>query len=714
MHWYGNLRMVGKIMLPVAGTLILALGVLTWQIQSKSSGAIQNVARRELAALAGEHGNSVKSFFETPMAEVQSFAEATASAMKDNLPLSRDLYISMLRGMELADSNFLAAGAAFEPDAFDGQDASSAGLRGSDAKGRFIPYCAEGAPVVPLQDLEESDYYAEPKKRNRSFLTDPYMYDVGNGRMMHITTVSAAIKPDTSFRGVVLIDLSMDVIARRVSEIDIYASGYAALLTQRGTVIAHKEKDRAGKNVFETSQVADHTGLRAAMDKGEPFLGQHDQEGRMTYYYYYPIHFPITGQTWYFCVAAPMDEVLADAAAISRLTLIISALTLLLALLVIFVVVRSSVKPLGLLAEAAKEIAGGNLRLEIKDHTFGGEVRELSTALKEMIASLLNTIAKAEQLSADARAQTEKARQATREADAMRLAAESAKREGMLAAATRLEDVVNIVSSASEELSAQIEESERGSQEQAARVEETATAMEEMNNTVLEVARNAGTASDASAETRAMAAQGASIVQDAVRGIQDVRSVSLALKDDMAELARQADSISEIMRVISDIADQTNLLALNAAIEAARAGEAGRGFAVVADEVRKLAEKTMASTADVGRTVSNIQKSVNQSIAQVDKAVSLIGAATEHSNRSGEALGRIVVMADDTADQVRAIATASEQQSATSEEINRAISQINGISTRMAHAMREAAGAVSNLAAQAQELGKLIQEMKNC
>ena len=117
--------------------------------------------------------------------------------------------------------------------------------------------------------------------------------------------------------------------------------------------------------------------------------------------------------------------------------------------------------------------------------------------------------------------------------------------------------------------------------------------MNEMNATVQEVARNASAASAASAETRTNAEGGANIVEQALTSIGQVQTVSLALKDDMAQLNEHAKSITQIMNVISDIADQTNLLALNAAIEAARAGDAGRGFAVVADEVRKLAEKTM-------------------------------------------------------------------------------------------------------------------------
>ncbi len=712
MAWYRNLRMVGKIVIPTALMLIVALGLLSWQIQSRSSLAIRAVAERELAALAGEHGNSVLSFFGQSLEQAQGMAEATANALKEKQPISRALYLAMLSGIEKGNEAFIGAGAAFEPNAFDGKDAQMANSPGSDASGRFIPYQVGGMDVAILEDLETSEYYAAPKRRNHSHLSNPNPYTL-NGKSLIMTTASAVVRVDNQFRGVVVIDMLLDTIATRVNEVKVYSTGWGSLITQNGLIVAHKDNSLVLKNLFDTRLVADREGLRKAMTNGERYLELHAEGGEQAFYYYYPIHFETTGQTWYFCVSAPLDEVLAEAREISQVTMIISFSVLILALLVIFVVVRSSVRPLGYLSGVAKEIAGGNLHMTIKDESFGGEVKELSTALKDMIASLLENITKAEEMSADAKAQAEKAQLATREAEAMRLAAESAKREGMLAAADRLEDVVHIISSASEQLSAQIEESERGSQEQAGRVGETATAMEEMNVTVLEVARNAGAASDMSAQTKAKAEEGAHIVQDAVKGIQNVQDVSLILKEDMTKLAGQANSISDIMSVISDLADQTNLLALNAAIEAARAGDAGRGFAVVADEVRKLAEKTMTSTINVGKTVSSIQQSVKESITQVDRAVSLIGIATEQSNKSGAALGSIVSMVEGTADQVRNIATASEEQSATSEEINRAINGINNISMQTALTMQEAAKAVSDLASQAQALSRLIEEMKN-
>ena len=381
----------------------------------------------------------------------------------------------------------------------------------------------------------------------------------------------------------------------------------------------------------------------------------------------------------------------------------LTVLAILIAVVLTILIVRNTVRQLGKdpgeLNAIARRVVDGDYNVD-----DGGKKLGVYGAIVEMVNALKQNIENAQRESENAREQSAKAQEAMAQAEAASREAQ-AKTEAMLVAADKLEQVGGVVSSASTELSAQIEQSDRGAAESAQRLSEAATAMNEMNATVQEVAKNAGSASAASAETKQKAEAGSQVVEKAVHSIEQVHQMSLELKEDMAQLNEHAQDITRIMGVISDIADQTNLLALNAAIEAARAGEAGRGFAVVADEVRKLAEKTMASTNDVGNAIKAIQESTAKSMTGVDNAVERIGEATELASQSGAALEEIVATVEATADQVNAIATASE-------EINQSIVQVNDMSRQTAEAMAEAAKAVSDLAAQAQGLTNLIQELK--
>ena len=390
--------------------------------------------------------------------------------------------------------------------------------------------------------------------------------------------------------------------------------------------------------------------------------------------------------------------------------IILTLAAIFIALALTWLIVRNTVRQLGKdpgeLNAIAHRVVDGDYNVD-----DGGKKTGVYGSIVEMVNALKQNIENAQRESENAKEQSRKAQEAMQQAEAASREAQS-KTEAMLVAADKLEQVGGVVSSASTELSAQIEQSDRGAAESAQRLSEAATAVNEMNATVQEVAKNADSASVASAETREKAEAGAQVVEKAVRSIDQVHQMSLELKDDMTQLNEHAQDITRIMGVISDIADQTNLLALNAAIEAARAGEAGRGFAVVADEVRKLAEKTMASTNDVGNAIKAIQESTAKSMTGVDNAVERIGEATELANQSGQALQEIVATVEATGDQVNAIATASKEQSAASEEINQSIVQVNDMSRQTAEAMAEAAKAVSDLAAQAQGLTSLIRELK--
>ncbi len=381
---------------------------------------------------------------------------------------------------------------------------------------------------------------------------------------------------------------------------------------------------------------------------------------------------------------------------------------------VVFVIVlillgRNFNKPLRRLLDYAEAVAGGNLKA-VALGSYPTELALLRDALARMVASLEASMAEAREKGREAEAQAAEVERA------LAVAKEEEARTGELLArlnetAAKARTVSQSVMDESSNLLTQTGQVAQGAGLQRDRMMETATAMEEMNATVLEVARNAAAAAASADEAKGKAITGAEGVRTAVSSIEAIRQRILELKESMTRLGQQADSIGHIMNVISDIADQTNLLALNAAIEAARAGEAGRGFAVVADEVRKLAEKTMTATKEVGDAVVSIQGQARENIAAVDAAAVGIEESTGAAAASGRFMDEIVGIVEVTASQVESIATASEEQSATSEEINRAVEEVNRIARETAEGMEVATAALSALTTLSGELDEVIRQM---
>ncbi len=403
-------------------------------------------------------------------------------------------------------------------------------------------------------------------------------------------------------------------------------------------------------------------------------------------------------------------EGLADKALTWQLS-VMAAILLLVVIPVCIMLIASIVRPLREATAAAQAVAEGNLEVRIEARGRD-EVSALQAALNTMVATLKNNIADITEKQREAGRQADAAHASTRQAEEAMAKAAVATKEGILSAAERLEGVVRAIDHAAEDISRRSEEISRGTDTQMARINETATAMEEMNATVLEVARNAGRAADQTEASRAKADEGSGMVGQTVKAMQDLKGLAGNLKDNMHRLGQQSEAIGHVMNVINDIADQTNLLALNAAIEAARAGDAGRGFAVVADEVRKLAEKTMGATKEVGDSIKAIQDLARTNVTGMDDAVAAIDGAARLSGSSGELLQQIVTMAHDAAGQVQAIATAAEEQSAASEEITRSVEEIDRIARENGTLVNATNTDLRNLADQAAELRRLIEGMK--
>jgi len=387
------------------------------------------------------------------------------------------------------------------------------------------------------------------------------------------------------------------------------------------------------------------------------------------------------------------------------------ALSIIVAVFFSYRMSRSITVPFSEVVAYSEDVAAGDLERTL-DMRRKDEIGHLADALRKMVDSLRAQIAEAEASHQQALEEAEKAARATNQAEDACKAAELAEAQGMLQAAEHLEGIAEVLMHAVTALSESVEHSRQGAEFQSARIMETSLAMEQMNLAVLDVAKNASQAAGTTDATRAQAQEGAEVVNDVLKGMNAIQRQAGEMEQDMQEMTRHAEGIGRILNVITDIADQTNLLALNAAIEAARAGDAGRGFAVVADEVRKLAEKTMSATKDVANAVHDIQNGATRNSQSVGRTGASIHEAAERSKASRHTLERIVELVGQASDQVRTIATASEEQSATSETITKSFEDIRKVSETTTVTMQNCSQDLDNLSRQSRKLQQLIADLK--
>ncbi|AMS19767.1 chemotaxis protein [Pseudomonas synxantha] len=267
---------------------------------------------------------------------------------------------------------------------------------------------------------------------------------------------------------------------------------------------------------------------------------------------------------------------------------------------------------------------------------------------------------------------------------------------------------VTQIASAAEQLSAVTEQTSAGVNSQKVETDQVATAMNEMAATVQEVARNAEEASEAAVAADQQAREGDQVVGEAIAQIERLATEVGNSTVAMGDLKRESDKIGSVLDVIKSVAQQTNLLALNAAIEAARAGEAGRGFAVVADEVRSLAQRTQKSTEEIEELIVGLQSGTQQVAAIMDNSRGLTESSVELTRRAGNALGNITRTVSTIQAMNSQIATAAEQQSAVAEEINRSVLNVRDISEQTAAASEETAASSTELARLGTHLQALV------
>ena len=327
---------------------------------------------------------------------------------------------------------------------------------------------------------------------------------------------------------------------------------------------------------------------------------------------------------------------------------------------IVLLVVRSIVTTVRKLAGRVNQIAGGDLTATV-EHASGDELGMLAADMNRMVGTLRGVV------------------------DGVRVSAES-------------------VAAASRHLSATAGEMAAGAESAVAEVVGVSTAGEEMAATSFEISFNCSTVAEGARGATEAATTGAAVVEGTVAVMGRIAGRVRESAHTVESLGVRSNQIGEIVGTIEDIADQTNLLALNAAIEAARAGEQGRGFAVVADEVRALADRTSKATKEIARMIRAIQEETRGAVASMEEGVAEVERGTDEATRSGEALRDILTRINDVEMQVTQIACAADQQTATTTEISGNMLRITEVVQNTSRGAQDSAAAAAQLLTHAEEL----------
>ena len=376
------------------------------------------------------------------------------------------------------------------------------------------------------------------------------------------------------------------------------------------------------------------------------------------------------GLGWSAMIRVPESEALAETNAIRFVLMTVLGVTTLLVLTVAFLFARMLSKPINLLVARLKDIAEGEGDLTQRvDQNRKDELGELGKWFNTFVEKIHGVISEVRNTSQE-------------------------------------------VAGAATQIAASSEEMSQGISEQNEQVTQISSAIEEMSSSIIEVAAKSSEAANNAAKSGEVAAAGGKVVSETIEGMGQISQAVSASAASVSELGKRGEQIGQIIEVINDIADQTNLLALNAAIEAARAGEHGRGFAVVADEVRKLADRTTKATEEIGESITAIQNETHEAVQRMNAGTEQVQVGVEKATQAGQSLEQIVAGAQEVAAMIQSIAAAAEEQSAASEQVSHGVQSVSAVSSQSAEGASQAAQAASQLSVKAEQLQSLVSRFK--
>jgi len=698
--------MAGASILAVIVALVLyalfAGGRTQTQVQERTQALLETVIDQRLNALAQAQVGQLQRQFERPMTVAKSLATLNSQmASADGSPgisLTREELSKLVSEYLKVNPELIDLYIGWEPNAFDQDDDLYVDQKenGYDNTGRFMPWWyREGnqikldALTVEQMESEEiqptgvrtGEYYLCPKETGKPCVIDPASYDFG-GKQVLVAAFNAPIMVNGQFRGVAGNDLALDFIQELLTtaKAGLYdGAGELALIASNGTLIAAtQDATLIGQPASKAIDAELLSQLKQSSN--EQPINKLDEE-RQLLQLLLPFQVAGTSTRWTLAIVLPTSAVFADlnelqaglteqAEADTLGMALVGLLVAGIGMLVIWFVGYGIARPLRQMVVMLDDIAQGDGDLTRRlDVNRSDELGDIARGFNTFLGKLQSMI-------------------------------------------TQVVSSVQKVSDSSEHTADIAIRTNTGVQKQLAEIELVATAVHEMTATAQDVARNATHAAEAANHADRAANQGKQTVQHTAEAIAALAQEIGRAVTVVQTLAKDSENITAILVAIRGIAEQTNLLALNAAIEAARAGEQGRGFAVVADEVRNLAQKTQKATEEIQTMIQQLQQGTRDVVTVMEDSQSKTEVSVQQASQAAEALESITQAVSVINDMNTQIASAAEEQSAVAEDINRNVTNIGQVANEVAGGADEASQASAELTQLAEQQRRLINQFK--
>ncbi|MDR1059318.1 MAG: methyl-accepting chemotaxis protein [Treponema sp.] len=659
------MKIGNKLIIMILALTLVGTGILLTTILSSSQKQIRELVNHELNNLGEHEATNIEEWINGYFSITRSIARLMENYEEIELYQRRFFFNLMLKAQAEKDAGITAIWACWEPNALDGLDAQYANTPGTDKSGRFISYWArtrDGVSLSPVRDYEVSgsgDFYLLPRQTGDETIVDPYFYAI-NGTNTLITSLSVPIKKNGVTIAVTGIDIALSSIQANVERIKPYEGSVAAVFSNGGFVVGHFDPSRLGKSmlVSETGFIGDNMSeLMSSIKEGSSYSfststtanGKKERLDIITT----PIDIGGTTTPWSLILGIPQRIANAPVLSMLRMSIIISAVMLLAIAAAAFLIARSISNPLKYMMNVFNSLGEGDLtkQLNIKRKDEIGDIAKVFNGTVDNIKNLVFTI-KNQSVS-------------------------------LFDIGSELSSTMTETAAAINEITANIQSIKGRVINQSASVTETNVTMEQITINIEKlnglVDRQGDSVSQSSSAIEEMLANIQSVSQTLIKNADNVKELIEAsevgrsglqeVAADIQGIARESEGLLEINAVMENIASQTNLLSMNAAIEAAHAGEAGKGFAVVADEIRKLAE----NSGEQSKTISAVLKKIKDSIDKITKS-------TDSVLNKFEAIdGGVRTVAD----QEENIRNAMEEQSAGSKQILDAIGQLNDVTQQV-------------------------------